>query len=356
MKKIVILFSILGFLLLISSGCDKSTSPSNDTHHVGWVVGDPEGGYGSIFKTTNSGQTWVRQGVSLTIPNVHLRAVRAVDSLNVWVVGSIADGWATILRTTDGGKTWLRIGSRGVLDDVYLLGLYVVDDLTIWVVGAGGAVLCTQDGGSTWESKTDTSFSYFNIPAIAVHGQNIWACGNGTGNQGGVILRSTDGGNSWYKCEQGSFLEQRGMIDLSAPTDSCVWVVGHGKTILHTDNAGSSWEIQNADVVPSNDANGITAVDENVAWMAADYGVVKKTTDGGDIWSFQTNVPQGTAGYFLYRVSPINKDIAWIAGFPASYNVSGIILSTVDGGETWIRQYTDPNIPLEDVSFVGSYH
>ncbi|MBN2016540.1 MAG: hypothetical protein JW794_00145 [Candidatus Cloacimonetes bacterium] len=356
MKKIVlVIFSITITLIIISTCCEKSTSPSNDTKYVGWIVGTPGIGtkYGLIWKTTDSGENWLRQGDSLTVPLTELNAVKAVDSLTAWVVGGVSDGYATILNTVDGGNNWQRIGSRGALDNVELLGLHVVDNNTIWVVGAHGAVIMTDDGGDTWTSKADTSFSYYDITSLEIFDQHIWACGNGTGNQGGVIIHSIDGGDSWVKEAQSSFLDARGMIDISAPSDSCVWVVGHGRTILHTNNSGQDWEIQHALINPTWDANGITAISEKIAWTAEDTGIIRNTTDGGLIWTEQKNKPGNAAGFYLYRVSPVTKDIVWIIGTGIG---DGVILYTTNGGEQWTEQDYSPDEMLNDVSFVGSNH
>ena len=264
MKKIIIISSILLSILFISSCCEKSTGPDEDKHHIGWIIGDPDNGYGTILKTMNSGQTWVRQGDTLTVPNIDLNAVRAVDSLTAWIVGGSAGGWATILKTTDGGQNWQRLGSKDGLPDTGLMGLCVCNEYEIWAVGVANTILYTDDGGTNWVSKADTSFFPYNLSSVVAHGQNVWICGNGM-PEGGTIIHSTDGGTSWQIMAESSFLKARGMIELSAPTDSCVWVVGHGRTILHTTNAGSNWTIQAAEVNPCWDANGVTAISEDIA-------------------------------------------------------------------------------------------
>ncbi len=352
MKSIIIICTILISVLFISSCCEKSTGPDDDKHHIGWIVGNPDNEYGTIFKTTDSGQTWVRQGDTLTVPNIILHAVRAVDYLTAWIVGEAADGWATILKTTDGGQNWQRIGNRGDIPDTELLGLYVCNEYEVWAVGGSNTILYTDDGGTNWVSKADTSFFPYSLSSVVAHDQNVWICGNEM-NEGGTIIHSTDGGTSWQHMAEGSFLKARGMIELSAPTDSCVWVVGHGRTILHTTDAGQSWTIQAAEVIPCWDANGVTAINENVAWVVEDTGGIYHTTDGGVIWEQQTNIPDASHGYYLYRISPMDEKTAWIVG-PSYFD--GIILYTVDGGETWTRQNYSPAVLLGDVSFVGSYH
>lgn len=352
MKSIIIICTILISILIISSCCEKSTGPDDEKHHIGWIVGSPDSNYGTILKTTNSGQTWIRQGDTLTVPNIDLNAVRAVDSLTAWIVGGSAGGWATILKTTDGGQNWQRIGNRGDIPDTELLGLYVCNEYEIWAVGAANTILYTDDGGTNWVSKADTSFFPYALSSVVAHGENVWVCGNDPA-LGGTIMHSTDTGDTWQLILECPFLENRGMIELSAPTDSCVWVVGHGRTILHTTNAGLNWTIQDAEVNPAWDANGVTAISETVAWVAEDTGVIKKTVDGGVIWKQQNNIPDASHGYYLYRISPMDEKTAWIVG-PSYYD--GIILYTVDGGETWTRQNYSPAVLLGDVSFVGSYH
>ena len=360
MKKIILISMLFAItLIFISTCCEKSTSPSNDTDYIGWIVGSPGIGtkYGLIWKTTDSGENWIRQGDSLTIPLIDLNAVKAIDSLTAWVVGGVSDGYATILKTIDGGDTWQRMGSnsKGELDSIGLSGLCVVDDNTIWVSGASdhGVVLVSEDSGNTWDSKVDTSFANYNICTIEIKDQHIWACGNGLHNEGGVILHSTDEGETWQKLAQSSFLDARGMIDLSAPSDSCVWVVGHGRTIIKTNDYGATWSIQDAEINPAWDANGVTAVNNKIAWVAEDTGVVKKTVDGGQTWIQQTNVPVDAHGFYLYRISPIHEKIAWIVG-PGV--LDGIILYTSNGGEQWTEQDYTPDEMLNDVSFVGSPH
>ena len=78
---------------------------------LGWIVGTPTGGYGTIIHTRDGGQTWVRQGSPGEIPDVLLNGVWAVDARNVWVVGESDSGYGVILRSYDGGEHWTRQGS-----------------------------------------------------------------------------------------------------------------------------------------------------------------------------------------------------------------------------------------------------
>ncbi|MCK4359052.1 MAG: hypothetical protein KAW92_10000 [Candidatus Cloacimonetes bacterium] len=335
--------------------CSKDTTgPDNEQKQIGWIVGSPLDGYGSIFYTNDGGQNWVRQGDSLSIPNVSLGAVKAVDSLHAWILGDQADEYATILKTSDGGSTWERIENRGGIPNEELLGLHVYSLDELWVVGSNNTIIYTNDGGNTWTSKADTSFLPYNLCSIAVVNDKIWVCGNEM-ELGGTIIHSSDYGDTWFHQAEGEFLSERGMIEISAASDSCLWVVGHGRTILHTSNGGDTWEIQKTDIYPTWDANGVCAISEDVAWVVEDVGWILYTENGGENWELQ-ETPGSAGGILLYRISPLNKDEAWVVGPYGGKIDLGMILHTVDGGQTWTIQDYGYNTLLMDVSFVGAYH
>ena len=61
-------------------------------HCVGWAVGGPDSGYGAIFRSTDGGATWTRQGSPATIPDVMLEAVAALAG---FIAGQVL--YATVL-------------------------------------------------------------------------------------------------------------------------------------------------------------------------------------------------------------------------------------------------------------------
>ena len=132
-------FVFVLFLILFVGGCSDD-DPSGEAL-VGWAVADMVmSGGGAIIHTRNGGQTWVQQGEA-HIPDVFYGDVSAVDFQNAWVVGqsSADDGqpYGTILRTRDGGQTWIRQGSAESIPDLGLSSVSAADGDVAWAVGGG---------------------------------------------------------------------------------------------------------------------------------------------------------------------------------------------------------------------------
>ena len=91
----------------------------------------------------------------------------------------------------------------------------------------------------------------------------------------------------------------------------------------------------------------ISAVDENVAWVAANHGTIGRTLDGGKHWSF--NQVKGSEALEFRSVYAFDANIAIIAnvGSPAS------VLRTTDGGMNWSTVYKNdaPDAFIDGIDF-----
>ena len=97
--------------VLLACGASSEAAP----YYAGWTVGSIWDGYGTILRSTDSGNTWTRQGAG-QIANVNVGGVFAVDPYTAWVVGDSDGGYATIYHTTDGGSTWAKLDQLGGAD------------------------------------------------------------------------------------------------------------------------------------------------------------------------------------------------------------------------------------------------
>lgn len=81
---------------------------------------------------------------------------------------------------------------------------------------------------------------------------------------------------------------------------------------------------------------------EGCIWLAADYGVIMHSSDGGQTWQQQRS---GVTD-LLCDVQFVDRHTGWISG------IKGTMLHTVDGGATWIKQDPGTERHLLSISFV----
>ena len=103
---------------------------------------------------------------------------------------------------------------------------------------------------------------------------------------------------------------------------------------------GQSWEWLNPKP-SSNIPYSIYFPDQNTGYIAGDYGMIAKTTDGGTTWFMQNS---GTS-WELESVYFQDANTGYAAG------VHGVIIKTTDGGATWVSQASGTDAWLHSIHF-----
>lgn len=224
------------------------------------------------------------------------------------------------------GAGWLPQPSATGADlrDVALVGLRG------WAVGANGAIIATSDGGASWSPQA-SDYSGWLFGVAFPDDSHGWAVG---GAYGATILGTSDGGDSWSV--QGSVPGSLQAVD--AVDASHAWAVGggdgRGSRVLATDGGG--WSQQDT---PAGGGRllDVDAVDQDHVWAVGHAGTIITTADGGDTWLTQHSDPALT----LTSVTFIDPLQGWAAGFTGSgiYESRAVLLATVDGGATWVERY-----------------
>ncbi len=165
---------------------------SESSRHT-WIVGT--GGY--IYFTQDPTASVVVQDAGVATTQ-NLNAVHAFDIENVVAVG---DSNAVVI-TRNGGTTWTAILGPNVgvaLNTVWMRG---PDE---WFVGdAGGQLWYTLDAGVNWIEKTFPGSGSGVIREIKFSKPGVGFMAHDTAAIAGRILRSIDGGQSWYVTPEGN--------------------------------------------------------------------------------------------------------------------------------------------------------
>jgi len=213
------------------------------------------------------------------------------------------------------------------LQNFALHKIFFTDDKHGYAMGGDeyqyGVVQTTMDGGLTWSLDTISQksgvafkFGYMMrltndfqlIERITYPGelnalargdaQSIYAVGYGQ------IYRSTDAGITWIATQQDGDNYQ----DVNFVNARVGWIVGQSGSILHTEDAGLSWELVNKPSVHAKIAfNGVYFSDEDNGAVVGDEGVVWTTNDGGANWAIVEDIPN-----YNYMNVFLQDDVAWL--------------------------------------------
>jgi len=123
---------------------DHNSLDPNSSSTKQWKFSNP-GGVNFTFRITVYANAW-NYSPGDANPNT---AVSFPDPQHGWLVGV----GGKVLCTKDGGVTW-QAQNPGVLGGAQLEGVYFANVYDGWVVGSGGVIRRTGDGGRTWFAQT----------------------------------------------------------------------------------------------------------------------------------------------------------------------------------------------------------
>jgi len=213
------------------------------------------------------------------------------------------------------------------------MSLYFVDRLNGWIFARG--IWRTSDGGATWEEQAKGMSFPVMFDVHFVNSRGGWSVG-----YYGTILRTCDGGRTWEKVNIG---DKYHLKSVQFASETVGWTVG--TAIFHSSDAGKTWSIQKR-FDSTTFAWDLHFVNEQAGWVVGTEGLILHTSDGGRTWIRQES---GTKMH-LKSVWFIDEITGWAVGGwdqGDSYEdetgkvregwFEGIILRTVNGGQTWER-------------------
>lgn len=245
---------------------------------------------------------------------------------------------------------------------------------TYYFGATGGGVWKSEDGGESWRSISDTTFTSSSVGAITIapSDPNVVYVGMGEtdirGNisPGDGMYKTTDGGLTWKHIG----LRNAQMIaDIVVHPDNADVVMVSSMGNVFTSNARTSGIFKSIDggttwkqVLNRNDSTGgmTLKMDPNNprivyaslwqayrnAWSMSSGGSgsgLFKSTDGGDTWKEITanpGLPKGLIGKINVDVSRAQRNLVW--AMVESSN--GGLFKSTDGGATWSRTSTSAEI------------
>ena len=201
-----------------------------------WVVGDS----GAIIHTSNGGNNWVLQNSTINY------FIEDVFFLNVYTGWAIANDYfytgTTILKTTNSGANWTANRYPDTTKVIYTV--HYLDSLNGYLGGYAGLILKTSDGGNTWAQQYIDSniIAYFPIEKFAFYNpEKALACG-GVIDISGVIWTTTNYGARWKAFAAAPEPLYFIMYRDSLKTYACGGDFEYGGSFIRSYDGGKEWE------------------------------------------------------------------------------------------------------------------
>lgn len=176
-----------------------------------------------VLRSTDMGKTWTDCSPDVV---ADLRAIHFTSEAAGWAAGDYS-----ILKTTDAGISWKQVHNSW---DLEIGGVFGLDGNRALAVGQGGLILRTEDGGRSWNrQRSGTDAVLFRVRFFAGTG---WVLG--FDDKVATILTTKDQGRTWTKVTLPR--SYRAVFDVFI-SGSRGWMVGTDGLILTTSDGGASW-------------------------------------------------------------------------------------------------------------------
>lgn len=266
--------------------------------NLGWAA---NGYYSAVYKTIDGGVNWTLQTTGAMLGGAHyFRNIEFLDE-NIGFLGTLNQKF---YKTTDGGNTW-NLVTNITPNPMAICGLDCVGTSTVYGCGAyftPAHVIKSTDSGNTWQFIDMSAYATALVDINFIN-ENVGFV-SGSNANGGVILKTTDGGITWTP-------------------------------ILNSGTNGDYiWKIQ---ILNSNQ----NVIFGSVEAVAPNPGRLAKSTDGGITWTY-TNAPET----IIQAVGFLDENHGWMGGHTTGF------YETFNGGLTWTNTGVGSN--LNRLFFVGN--
>jgi len=236
-----------------------------------------------------------------------------------FAVGGLRFTYADILTTHDGGYTWSLETYPEAGKEIY--DITAAPDGSLYTCSFDAKMLSSSDNGQTWQFRQLSSWQPYKSVAFptSAHGLMVGGVSFDFGCTGHV---SSDGNVSAYD-SVGYELNQIRMLDAQTG-----FVCGYG-VIKKTTDGGNTWRFLN---INSDNFKAMDCRNPGCIWTCGYAGSIFKSTDGGESWTRMRNGNDLTIPrYHLYDILFTDDLNGYAVG------EDGLVTYTDDGGHHWME-------------------
>jgi len=245
-----------------------------------------------------------------------------------------------IMKSINGGVNWVDIS--GNLTNVLHTGKmtsYIADNTEkdiILTAGSNGVIMRTTDEGNSWDIKTE--YSMEDLHDILIYDQNnYYICGNN-----GTLIKSTDQGITWGQVQLNTSPDLNSLISMPPASSRVINIIAvgqNGACIASTNMV--DWFTVTLPV--QEDILSITSY-ENTVICGTETGKILRSTNRGNSWS----VISSGVNTELYQIEFIDQST--LIGTTSQ----GKVVRSTDSGVNWNVISTPVTQYLNAMSFGSS--
>ena len=233
-----------------------------------------------------------------------------------------------------------------------------------WAVNGWGQIYYTPDGGDSWELQLNQENSHFRSIRF-FDSMNGWAGNVGYGEFGALdttkLYQTSNGGESWEPFDDFIGPEPAGICGLQVVNDTVMCAVGRVRGpafFTKTMDQGDTWV--------STDLSEIVAglidlyfFDPDTGFIVGltneshsqSSGIVLRTVDGGESW--EPMIITSRQGEWAWKISFPSRQVGYVS-LQRNYEAPIYFLKTLDGGEIWEeRLFSENYYFVQGIGFVN---
>ena len=258
-------FRSIGPAFMSGRIADIAIDPKNENV---WYVAVGSGG---VWKTENSGTTWVPLTDNMPFYSTGCITIDPHNNSSIWLgtgenVGGRHVGIGHgVYHSIDGGKSWKDMGLKKS-EHISKIIVHPEDPNTLWVASQGPlwspggerGLFKTTDGGKTWKNTLEIN-EWTGVTDLVIDPTNpdilyaaSWQKHRNVaaligGGPGTSLYKSVDGGDSWSKIDKGLPGSNKGKIGLAiSPMQpnvlyAAVELDKRAGAVYRSENSGGSW-------------------------------------------------------------------------------------------------------------------
>lgn len=252
-------------------------------------------------------------------------------------------------KTSPAGESQtVRDLAVGIPHDAFF-GLSVDPQRSV-AVGVGAAISQSIDGGATWE-RIDHGQSDLALFAVDRGGGHTVA----VGQMGLVMIEESPG--KWIKVDAG--FEGR-MLSVSVNQSGLAFIGAEFGNVLKSEDGGRTWTSSPPPWTDFEDKETFGTAEPHVyavhvsengeITLAGEFGVILRSYDRGQTWTVLKQLKAGEPTIFAMHIADQGKGNSYAVG------LEGEILTSPDGGRTWLRCKTNVSAPFLGVAATADGH